>query len=74
MGRPEKNSGGFCLIVARSVCDKEEGMKSLLLGILMIIAIPIPLRGQTVSAPPDTSHVFSLVFSSNLHGQVEPCG
>jgi hypothetical protein len=50
-------------------------MKSLLLlGILMIIAIPIPLRGQTVPPPADTSHAFSLVFSSNLHGQVEPCG
>ncbi len=49
-------------------------MKSLLLGILMIIVIPIPLRGQPVSAPPNTSHAFSLVFSSNLYGQVEPCG
>ncbi len=49
-------------------------MKSLLLGILMIIAIPIPLRGQPVSAPAGTSHALSFVFSSNLHGQVEPCG
>ena len=49
-------------------------MKTLLLGILMIIAIPLPLRGQPASAPADSSHALSFLFSSNLHGEVEPCG
>ena len=49
-------------------------MKTLLLGILMIIAISLPLRGQPVSAPADSSHALSFLFSSNLQGEVEPCG
>ena len=49
-------------------------MKTLLLGILMIIAIPLPLRAQPASAPADSSHTLSFVFSSNLQGEVEPCG
>ncbi len=51
---------------------KEEFMKSLLLGILMIIAIPLPLQGQ--SATDESDHSLSVVFSSNLNGEVEPCG
>lgn len=59
---------------AGSFCRKEEWVKSLLLGILMIIAIPLPLRGQPASAPAESNHALSLVFSSNLYGEVEPCG
>ncbi len=47
-------------------------MKSLLLGILMIIAIPLPLQGQSATGKSD--HALSVVFSSNLNGEVEPCG
>ncbi len=49
-------------------------MRSLLLGILMIIAIPLPLWGQPAPAPAKSSPALSLVFSSNLQGEVEPCG
>ncbi len=47
-------------------------MKSLLLAILMIIAIPLPLQGQ--SATGESNQTISVVFSSNLKGEVEPCG
>lgn len=49
-------------------------MRSLLLGILMIMAIPPSLWGQPAPAPAKSRHALSLVFSSNLHGEVEPCG
>jgi hypothetical protein len=49
-------------------------MKSLLLGLLMILAIPLSLHGQSASGPGEPNHVLSIVFSSNLHGEVEPCG
>lgn len=52
----------------------EEGMKSLVLGILMIIAFPLPLPAQPAPAPAKSTLALSLVFSSNLHGEVEPCG
>ncbi len=49
-------------------------MRSLLVGILMIIANPLPLWGQPAPAPSKFSPTLSLVFSSNLQGEVEPCG
>jgi len=49
-------------------------MKRLLLGILMMIVIPLPLWGQPASPPAKSTLALSLVFSSNLQGEVEPCG
>ena len=49
-------------------------MKHLLLGFLMIAAFPFSLWGQPAPAPAKSTHALSLVFSSNLHGEVEPCG
>jgi hypothetical protein len=50
----------------------EEVMKNLLLGILMILSFPLPLWGQPPALKPDQG--LSLVFSSNIQGEVEPCG
>ena len=47
-------------------------MKNLLLGILMIMIFPLPLWGQPPTLKPDQG--VSLVFSSNVLGEVEPCG
>ncbi|MGA2956695.1 MAG: hypothetical protein ABSF48_13370 [Thermodesulfobacteriota bacterium] len=47
-------------------------MKNLLLGILLILTFAAPLWGQAPSLKPDQG--VSLVFSSNIQGEVEPCG
>lgn len=47
-------------------------MKNLLLGILIILTFPLLLWGQAPTLKPDQG--VSLVFSSNILGEVEPCG
>jgi hypothetical protein len=47
-------------------------LKKSLLGILLIIIFPLSLWGQSPTFNSDRSIV--LVFSSNVHGEVEPCG
>jgi len=47
-------------------------MKNLPLAILMIMAFPPLLRGQ--SPLPKSEPDVALVFSSTVQGEVEPCG
>ena len=47
-------------------------MKNLLLATLMVVTFPLPLWGQPPTLKPDQG--VSLVFSSNVQGEVEPCG
>lgn len=47
-------------------------MKKYLLGILMILIFPVSLWGQSQAFEPDRA--VALVFSSNVHGEIEPCG
>lgn len=47
-------------------------MRKFLLGILLLLICPPSLWGK---APTFTSaQTVALVFSSNIHGEVEPCG
>ena len=56
----------------RDFCRKEEVMKILLLAILMVTTFPLPLWGQPPTVKPGQG--VSLVFSSNVQGEIEPCG
>ena len=47
-------------------------MKKLLLGILLLMVSPPFLWGKTPTFIP--AQTVALVFSSNIHGEVEPCG
>jgi len=47
-------------------------MKNLFLGIVLILTFPVSLWGQAPTLKPDQG--VSLVFSSNIQGEVEPCG
>ena len=47
-------------------------MRKFLLGILPLLIFPTYLWGKTPSFIPAQS--VALVFSSNVHGEVEPCG
>ncbi len=47
-------------------------MKNLLLGILIILTFPLPLWGQPPTLKPGEG--VAVVFSSNIQGEVEPCG
>jgi hypothetical protein len=47
-------------------------MKKFLLGILLLLIFPPSLWGKAPTLPPGQS--VALVFSSNIHGEVEPCG
>jgi len=47
-------------------------MKKSLLAILLILALPSLLWGKSSILKLDQS--ISLVFSSTVHGEVEPCG
>ncbi|MGD0627172.1 MAG: hypothetical protein ABSB32_21020 [Thermodesulfobacteriota bacterium] len=47
-------------------------MKKFLFGILLVFVFPFSLWGQGPSFDPARTTV--LVFSSNVYGEVEPCG
>ena len=47
-------------------------IKKVLIGILMLCFFPSLLQGQSPSLP--LEHPITLVFSSNVHGEFEPCG
>jgi hypothetical protein len=47
-------------------------LKKFILGILLVSVFPFPLWGQSPSFDPGRTTV--LVFSSNVYGEVEPCG
>jgi hypothetical protein len=47
-------------------------MKKLLLGILLLLILPPSLWGKAPAFTP--AKTLALVFSSNIHGEVEPCG
>ena len=47
-------------------------MKNLLLAILMVMTFPLSLWGQPPTVKPGQE--VSLVFSSNVQGEIEPCG
>jgi hypothetical protein len=47
-------------------------MKKLLLGILLLLILSPDLWGKTPTFIP--GQTVALVFSSNIHGEVEPCG
>jgi len=47
-------------------------MKKLLLGILLLLIFPPSLWGKAPTFTP--GQTLALVFSSNIHGEVEPCG
>jgi hypothetical protein len=47
-------------------------LRKYLLGILLILIFPLSLWGQPPEFDPDRS--IALVFSSNVYGEVEPCG
>ncbi len=51
---------------------EEVRLKKSLLGILLICVFPFSLWGQGPSFDPARTTV--LVFSSNVFGEVEPCG
>ncbi len=47
-------------------------MKEYLLATLLFFIFPLPIWGQTPTLVPQES--ISLVFSSTVQGEVEPCG
>jgi hypothetical protein len=47
-------------------------LRKYLLGMLLIFIFPLSLWGQPAELDPERSIV--LVFSSNVYGEVEPCG
>ncbi len=47
-------------------------MRKFLLGILLLLIFPPSLWGKPPAFIPARS--VALVFSSNIHGEVEPCG
>lgn len=47
-------------------------MKKLLLGILPLLILPASLWANVPAFLP--GQTVALVFSSNIHGEVEPCG
>ena len=47
-------------------------MKKFLLGIFLLLIFPPSLWGKAPSFSP--AQTITLVFSSNIHGEVEPCG
>jgi hypothetical protein len=47
-------------------------MRKFLPGILLFLIFPPPLFGKAPSFTP--TQTVALVFSSNIHGEVEPCG
>ena len=47
-------------------------MRKFLLGILLLLIFPPSLWGKAPSFSP--AQTIALVFSSNIHGEVEPCG
>jgi len=38
----------------------------------MVILLPVTLWGQPPT--PSADRIITLIFSSNVHGEVEPCG
>ena len=47
-------------------------MQKYLLGVLLILIFPYSLWGQPTEL--DAERSIALVFSSNVYGEVEPCG
>ena len=47
-------------------------MKNVLIGTLMLCFFPGLLWGQSPALPP--GEAITLVFSSSVHGEFEPCG
>jgi hypothetical protein len=47
-------------------------MKKYLLVILLILFFPVTIWGKTPTFVPQGA--IALVFSSNVHGELEPCG
>jgi hypothetical protein len=47
-------------------------MKKLFLGILLLLISPLSLWGKTPTFIP--AQTVALVFSSNIHGEIESCG
>lgn len=52
--------------------SEEVRLRKYIPGILLILIFPLPLWGQTPEFDPNRS--ITLVFSSNVYGEVEPCG
>lgn len=51
---------------------EEVRLRKYILGFLLILIFPLPLWGQPHDFDPNRSPI--LVFSSNVYGEVEPCG
>jgi hypothetical protein len=47
-------------------------MKKYLLVLLLAFLFPVPIWGKTPAFVPQGT--IALVFSSNVHGEIEPCG
>jgi hypothetical protein len=47
-------------------------MKKYILVILLIFFFPVTIWGKTPASVPQGT--IALVFSSNVHGELEPCG
>lgn len=47
-------------------------MKKYLLAILLAFTFPVTIWGKTPTFVPQET--IALVFSSNVHGELEPCG
>ncbi|MCJ7494350.1 MAG: hypothetical protein MUP68_08955 [Deltaproteobacteria bacterium] len=47
-------------------------MKKYLLGIFLVCLFPLSLWGQPPTPSPD--RIITIIFSSNVYGEVEPCG